>query len=333
LLLKSRSALLLVLALLLIAIVSLRFNRIENLPGIDQHQIADSPDSKNYAQMVHYFRGDHRVLPDAPFTYRPLLPFVAAALPIDNPKTALNLVNVGCLVLALFLLIDGLQAQAFSLKQQALAGLLFVVAFPTGYYGAIGYVDPGLLAAVALLNRLIQTQSWWWALLIFFVGFFVRDTMLFALPFAVMMMYQQKGKIVAFCLLMVSLILAFIAIKITRWLSINPAQVSWPIDWQMLNNNLVRPKTYLSFMLTLGLPSLLMLTSLVLLIQRTSWYAVLVAHNAYLIGWLSWIGLFVVAMLTAYADGRFVWPTVLYAIPLLLIVQRQLQANGLDNRG
>lgn len=324
-LINSRNFALITLFLLLLLVVSLRFDRVEGLPFVYKRVIPESVDSQNYAHMVAYYRGDKTVLPDAPFSYRPLLPWLAAAVPVENPKTALNIINVMCLLLALWLLLDDLKAQSFSLRAQIIGGALFVIAFPTFYYGAIGYVDPGLIAAVALLNRLLTAHRIRWALLVFVAGFLVRDTQVFALPYLVAFLYILYGWRSATMTAVAGICTALIMMKITRIISVNPAYVSWPISLDMLLANLRRPNAYLSFVLALGLPCLFMWVAAIRMFNGSATRAFLLNDAAYVIGWLSWLALFGISLVTAYADGRFVWPAALYAIPLGLRWWRRIQ--------
>ena len=76
-----RHTILLFLALVVVCLP--RFNRNDRLLGGIPGRAGDN-DSAHYVAMTEVYRGDRPVLsPEAPFTYRPLVPFVASLLPLN----------------------------------------------------------------------------------------------------------------------------------------------------------------------------------------------------------------------------------------------------------
>jgi hypothetical protein len=62
-------------------------------------------DSPHYTNYVNYFRGDSSIRQiNLPFLYRPLAPLIASLLPIKDPMTAINVLNVFSLYVALVFL-------------------------------------------------------------------------------------------------------------------------------------------------------------------------------------------------------------------------------------
>ncbi|MGZ5281161.1 MAG: hypothetical protein ACXWEY_02680 [Bacteroidia bacterium] len=89
---------LLILSILLVLICLPRFNR---NPLVIKR---DLNDAAHYIAYVEYFRGEEPSAPLLPaFNWRPGIPFVASFLPFE-PMTAINIINVICLLMSLLLL-------------------------------------------------------------------------------------------------------------------------------------------------------------------------------------------------------------------------------------
>jgi len=107
----------LVLPVLLLAVLLARFDRRELLPpgALWAAGPAHLSDAANYSAYVGYFRGEgSRREVRVPFLYRPLTPLLAAPLPFPA-RTAINVLNVLLLELALLLLLWRLSALGFGL--------------------------------------------------------------------------------------------------------------------------------------------------------------------------------------------------------------------------
>ena len=132
----------------LIAVAALRFDQrdvgvISELTGTGVN--GNLGDAAAYIQYVEALRGDVESLPSAPFRYRPLTPLLAAPLPL-GAMTAINVVNVIALAFAALGIWLTLHRLGCSDRHSSLGAGLFIVSFPTFYYGTIGYVDPLAIA-------------------------------------------------------------------------------------------------------------------------------------------------------------------------------------------
>lgn len=100
--------------------------------------------------------------------------------------------------------------------------------------------------------------------------------------------------------------------------------MAWVPDSAVFYTNLIRPKTYLTFVMSFGVTGLLA----VLLLRRENIFASKKKYISYYLGILLSIALFVYAMLTAYSDGRFMWP----AIPFGVVLSMYMLESSYNNR-
>src|SRR3546814_5153392 len=83
----------------------------------------------DYMQVVRYFRGEPSALTE-PWAYRSLAPFLASFLAAE-PLTALNIVNMVALAVAVACIVLTVRSMGMSGRYQLLAGMVFAVSFPT----------------------------------------------------------------------------------------------------------------------------------------------------------------------------------------------------------
>jgi hypothetical protein len=95
-----------------------------------------------------------------------------------------------------------------------------------------------------------------------------------------------------------------------QWSPPSPAP-PWQPSLATLQANLARPRSWQSFLLTLGLPGALGIAGL---FTRRAWATL--APLA--VGLLGALALFAAALLVAYADGRFIWTAYPFAIPIAI---------------
>jgi hypothetical protein len=272
-----------------------------------------------YMRLVEYFRGH---LPAdsllSPFCYRPLVPLVASRIPAD-PLTSINLVNLVCLLLTV-LLLDRLLAKWGGTKAQRTWGsVLFIVSFPTFYYGTIGFVDP---AAVFLITAgvLATVERRFGAQLVTIgAGVLVKETVGLVAGIELAWLWANrewsgKGALRVFTLagVGVAILLGF------RFLAPFPDPgYGWAPDLSRAIQNLSRSRAWISFFLTLGLPGLLAAVRL--------WSDRSRAEGRELRRFLGACCLMAVAVyfysfISAYADGRLIWIIYPFAIPLAVAV-------------
>jgi len=319
---KYLGLLLLVLSLALVCYP--RFDRqdlgpIKNLVGkeIGKPSLGDSP---LYVRYVDYFRGKAEITEiDLPFRYRPLAPLIASVLPIENPMTALNVVNLCCLYIALFFLFRFLKYLRFSFRYALGGCFMFSVSFQTFYYSTIGGVDPVFICFLVLGSYFIFTERWWHLTLVLLLGALAKEVIVLLIPLALVFLWKNerpyKAKLAIF------LLAYLLPILLLRYLFRETGYYNWFPSIEMLAKN-IRPRALLSVVLTFGLPGFLSL--------GFAWYYKelrKLTDERLIIPLLS--GIFFTILLTLYSavtahtDGRFVWPMVVYSIPLSLWFVRE----------
>jgi 4-amino-4-deoxy-L-arabinose transferase-like glycosyltransferase len=313
--------LLLMASLLLVSLP--RFSRndwgpLGRLTGQDS-TVGASNDSDKYITYVHYFRGDAG-FGDlvVPFAYRPVVPWLAAWLPFEA-MTSINIINFLSLLTTAILLYRLSCSIGFSLRYAILASFMFVVSFPTFYYGTIGMVDPVLILFLTMGLYFSLKRQWAQLLLTVTLGCLVKETMIVLIPVSVtcLILNREPWKLKS-ALLLVAYLGPLLATRlIFRGLvGTNYLQISFE---SFLSN--LRLRALLSVTLTFGIPGLL---SLFFLFRR--W---VVFDGAYepaplsiLIplaeGLLLSVILCLYSMFSAHTDGRFIWTSYPFSIPLAL---------------
>lgn len=141
-----------------------RFDR-QDIGGIKElagkkHGKPSLGDAPEYVNYVKYFRGNVSLSQiTLPFGYRPLGPFVASFLPIKNPMTSINVLNLVCLYVALLFLFLLLKSLGFNFWYSLAGCFMFSVSFPTFYYGTDGCIDSVLMCLLVTGTYLISKAN------------------------------------------------------------------------------------------------------------------------------------------------------------------------------
>lgn len=279
-----------------------------------------SIDEAQYVGMVERFRGQTPQLELwAPFTYRPLAPWLAAQLPFE-PLTALNVLNVLSLLGATWFVWSTLRLFEPAPGWQLVGTLAFVWSFPFCYYGTTGLVDPHALLLVSAGLYLVLTERWWGLVGIALVGGLVKESIVLLWPAALAQCLisrrRERSAVVAVLLFPIAY-----AASSALGRALAPTRGDYTF-WKGLNlaENLSRPRVYLSAALSLGLQGGLAAAALPVLrrltVDERRRYVPLLA------GALASFGLFGVALLTAHADGRFLWLGHPFLTPLAVLGAR-----------
>jgi hypothetical protein len=93
---------------------------------------------------------------DAPWAYRPLVPWVASLLPLES-LTALRAVGLACTLGALAGVLRIVEHVG---GDRRAAALLFATSFGVVAYGASGYTEPAVLCAIAWGTWAVLTGRW-----------------------------------------------------------------------------------------------------------------------------------------------------------------------------
>lgn len=289
-------------------------------------------DAAHYVAMTELYKtGKSNFVPLSPFTYRPLIPYLASKLPF-TAITAINIINVSCLILGaiyMYLLIRNISGR----KDYALfGGLLYTISFPVFYYGSIGYVDPAAISLMSIASYYMYQRKWMYFLAILFLAGFVKETIILVIPIAFIFLLINHTRIavlLGICTSMISLYL--LSTYIARSISIDPNQVIWAASPNIFFDNISRSRTWVSFLLGFGIPGILATYLLIKSIISKQWSILLLT-----LPWVAGVGLslslFVVSILSAYSDGRFIWPSTVYAIPLIFTILSQTKPLNLRNQ-
>lgn len=307
----------------LVAVCLPRFNRRDVLWshrvfGTGVSSTVDLADARHYVAYVQYFRHE-RGAEDlrAPFTYRPIGPLLAAWLPFD-PMTALNVVNVVALLVALALLDRVLAGLGCAGPQRAGGAALFTFSFPVFYYGAIGYVDPVGIAFLMAGALLVVRQRWLPLAAVLVLGALAKETTIVLLPAAIARLLVS-GRSRGQCLALASVLCGCYAAAalLVRYLAPGVHTYVWEPSLNTLAMNLSRPRAWLTLALSLGLPGILSLRALPGLLRRRTPTTdpALAALSA---GYAAALAAFLCSLVAAYADGRFIWLSYPFAIPLAM---------------
>jgi len=312
------------LSLCLIIVCMPRFNRkdigfIKHFTSGGKSSSELLEDAGHYIHYVEYFRGINISKPIiTPVNYRPFVPFIAAFLPFD-PMTAINIINIFSLLLTLFFLNLLLYYLQFSFSLRIIGSLLFIFSFPTFYYGAIGYIDPVLIFFLMLGTYYILSEKWNYLIILLIIGAFVKETMVILIPVAFISLiyrdYSWKKKIILFVILSLSF---FITYQLIRFFIPAPDSFFWWPSKDFFFGNIGRLKNWAGLILGFGFPGFISLKAFSLFKKNIpeikTWLAPL------LTGLLTAMALHFYAVSSALVDGRFIWTSYPFSIPLAVFV-------------
>lgn len=308
------STLLLLVVLLVVCLP--RFDRneflIASMVGTDMQN-----DSAEYVAMVEVFRGNEPNLqPSAPFTYRPLVPFLASLIPLPA-MTAINVLNLLAMGVGAMCMRQATLVKQVPLPVVNLLILSYIVSFPVFYYGAIGYLDPVAIGAIGVGCWLIQSRRDMFLVLLIFAGVFVKETIILLLPVYLVYGWVERRSVPQMAFTLLAAVLAyFIATSVARTISLDQASYIWSPSLERLQFNVGRIRTWLSMLLSIGLTGTAALAASVMVLLHRNW-TTLTKILPWLTGMAGSFALFAYSMLSAYSDGRFIWPSIVFAVPLL----------------
>ena len=265
--------------------------------------------------MTEYFQGTgelHKV--SAPFVFRPMAPFLASFLPF-SAFTSLNIFNAFVLLLCSPLSFLIARKYGYSFGTATIGVLLHYVSFPVFFYATSGFVDP---VVILMIYAFIWARAYrrnWLILVLYLVSAWAKETTIMISAFLLVDIYfsDDERKYREYAIVIIGSILFVLEIFLIRSIYTNPGvQMGWVPDSSALVSNLTRAKTYLTFALSFGLSGILSL----LLLFKEGILKINKVYISYYIGILSSILLFAYAIMSAYADGRFVWPAIPFAVVL-----------------
>ncbi len=302
-----------ILLMALVGICFLRFNRDMwwAEPGASQ----SLGDAEFYLEFMDFFKGrlEKSDLLE-PFSFRPLLPLLAAQLPFDN-MTSINVLNL-LLMIGTFLFLSLIFKQLSITPHLQLIGLgLFTISFPVYYYATIGYVDTIVVFSSAVIYYLLVSGKTIWIPLVFAISLFGKETIVVVIAVVFAEQLVQKKVRAAFIFLLInSMIFIAVNLAIRGYFS---SHFFWAISLKEFFHNCLRIHAWVSLVLSFGIPGFLGLYIAVKITLKRD-YSQLKKIFPALIGIFgNWTIVFY-SMAVAWTDGRFIWPTVIYSIPLTM---------------
>lgn len=268
-----------------------------------------STDSYQYLQYINYFNGmevDQEL--SAPYTYRPLLPYIASLMPFDE-FSSLNILNLLFAIaglVALFLLLKALDLDDNTIFK---TGLLYAFSFPIFYYNVVGLIDSSIIAALLFVNYLMVKERIIGVLLMVMGFVFAKETIILVIPMIFIYYFLKReylnglvfgGAALVMYLLLSALIRLFISPSIENYI--------WTIDWYSINYNLGRPKAFISVFITGFFPMLFGHFGVKHSPKNVYFKTLRIMIVFALL-------LVIYSFMTAYADGRFIWYVYPYALP------------------
>jgi hypothetical protein len=279
-------------------------------------------DAVFYMSYVEYFRGDGSIEEvHLPFRYRPLIPFIASLLPIKSPMTAINVVNLTALYVTVLFLYMFLSSLGFDFRFSILGCFLYTVSFPVFYMSTTGYLEACIMCMLTMGLYLIFKEKWLLLAIVVAVGVPIKEVIALLIPVAVAYLWVIGSSRVKLLPTSLLLLLAFVVPTVLiKTVFIRVGDFYWIPSISTLLDNL-RVRAMLSLLLSFGLPGILS----ILFFVRNRKLAGFIQRRLLMplvTGVLVTVLLIIYSMLTAYTDGRFIWPMTLFTIPMALWVIR-----------
>ncbi|MCX8055146.1 MAG: hypothetical protein N3A67_05705 [Ignavibacteria bacterium] len=308
--------------LALVVVLFLRFNRqdllIKDVVGIiggDHHQ---------YYAMVDYFRGQAPFwYSDAPFNKRLLVPLLAAALPFER-GFSLNLINAILLYLGFAFAFRTLAGRYVKPKVAFYIVLLHIFCFPVFYYSVVGFVDAALVGWMMISLSLLLEGRYVWFCIAVAIGLFLKESIIIVFACGLLYFIFKRNWKQAVLLVLLYAVAYFLQQKIMQILNYGiPYTYGWEIELSTLKNNLARPRTYLSFLLS-AYPSLIIFAIGIYFYFKKKFAGqdreIILLCFA---GLALVLALYVYSLFVAYSDGRFIYPAIAFSIYLSGIIAKE----------
>ncbi len=279
-------------------------------------------DATYYIDYVRFFRGEGSIEEvDLPFRYRPLIPFIASLLPVESPMTSLNLINLAALLVTILILFRLFRRFGFDFGYSMAGCFLYAVSFPVFYLSTTGYLEACTMCLLAAGTYFIYRERLLPVAVIIALGTLIKEVTVLLIPVAIAYAYaggSSRRRLLARSLLLaLGFVVPVVAVKL---LFRGAGDFYWIPSFQTLIDNL-RLRAALSLLLSFGLPGVISVFSLVQFRRMTGLVGLRLLMP--LLAGICFTALLVLySMLTAYTDGRFIWPMTIYTIPLALWVVR-----------
>lgn len=287
------------------------------LPSPFNNFVGNKPfDVEQYEKYVEYFRGSTQLVYEleAPFSYRPLVPYLASFLLFDA-LTSINLINLLILSIGLIYLIKFLLYLNIAEKLVTIGLIIFIVSFPVFYYTTSGYIDASLIGILLIINYYLFRNKYFHFLFSFLTGIFIKETIIIILPVATVYFILNEKSKNKFVKSIFPYLLYILVVIIIRTFAPHKENYIWSPSIEIFIYNISRVKTYLSFILTLGIPGVLSLYLIFTDKKKNIPGGLLFPlTTGFLFSGLLWF----YSVFAAYSDGRQLWTSYVFTIPLML---------------
>lgn len=296
-----------------------RFARSDSVLGwsFQEYTTFTLGDAVHYVDMVQYYRG---LGPPclAPFSLRPLTPFLASFLPLE-PYAALAVVSAVGVLIAIAAMhhltrhICGDDPSAF------LATLTFSLSFPVFYYATPSMVE-GLTLGFATLSVLMLVQRRF--LLAVLAALFAagnKEVGIVVIGFGVPYLLLEARGTIDKRLFRAAV---YAAAALFGWYlsrKLAPPDVSsytWPMDWSWVVFNTDRIRTRWALALSFGIQGYIVFYVWLRQFQLTTQYI----FDPFKWGAGTCAALMVYGYLTGQTDGRFIWYSQIFTTPVLAAI-------------
>lgn len=274
-------------------------------------------DSARYVEIANFFRGDAQLSDlEAPYSYRPLVPFAVSLLPFSIP-VGFGIVNTLLIYFSSLVLFTFLKELQFSRKLSTIGSLLFIFSFPTFWYGSVCLTDVAgiffMLVGIYLIKRGYPLIS---IVFVTSIGVLARETVILLLPLYLLCDTKRslnKLFLLAIPLIVLSLVRIYLSPEITV-----QAWYWWPISLDSTLFNLTRLDMWFTFVLTLGIFPFLILTAY---LNKDKWAREMNKEDLIFLRniFISFSIIPIYAFMSAYFDGRYIWVLYPLLIPLSLL--------------
>jgi hypothetical protein len=281
-------------------------------------------DAPYYSGYVEYFRGYPNTALnkiEVPFRFRFVGPLIASFLPFRNSMTAVNVLNALALFVSLWFLFLLLKSLNFEFRYSLLGCFLFTISFPVFYFGSDGTIDAQVICLMTAATYIIFKGKWWYLIPILAIGAGVKETIIIMAPVAAAYYWiRNEPWKIRFLVLILVYVASYALIRIL--LAQGSTYVWRPTLANLLVN--IRPRTIIGLALAFGLPGLLaLLYGLKFKVLTSS----LPFEKLFPLatGLLFSILLLAYSMWAAYADGRFLWPSNIFTVPIAVAYLREIR--------
>lgn len=298
-----------------------RFNKREAaIDSLTNNTLSNNFDSDEYVNMVKYFRGTIATGDklDPPYTYRILVPLMAAPLPF-SPITSINLLSLLAIFISVYLLEKILTLLNFNAIYKFAGCLLYIISFPVFYYSVTGNLDTVLLSIFFFSVYLILKRKYNILPFVVFVGAFLKETalLIFLLAFVNMLLDKEKAKKTILLYSLLNGVVFLLGSYISRKVIPATSTYIWKPSFELVIMNLTRVRLYLAAALSLGIPGTFALLTVSKRKEIFSGNTVPLFYF-FVSGFAVSVLLFLYSICSAYSDGRFIWVSYPFTIPLAL---------------